>query len=150
MAPGSRLGLAAVVLALALIAAPPTFAAKNGRYKGTDISFKVKNNRISKVKVVLTYSCQKIGTGNLPDGEVRSLNVPGTFKVSSKGRFKKNVYIGSNNGVTDIFEFVKGQFRKSKVTAEVRAGYTYSYYDANFGFVLVKCYNTTQFKAKRV
>ena len=151
MAPGSRVGLAAVVLALALIAASPASAAKDGRYKGTDISFKVKNNRISKLKVVLTYSCQKIPTGGLPDGEVRSLNVPGTTKVRSKNKFKRYVFIGNNNGVTGIFFDWSGRFRGGTSKVTVEAGYTYSAYDVDYGgFVIAKCYNTTQFKAKRV
>jgi hypothetical protein len=151
MALRSRFTLAAVVLAMVLLTAPPAFAAKDGRYKGTDISFKVKNNRISKLKVVLTYSCQKIPTGGLPDGEVRSLNVPGKTKVSSKNKFKRYVYIGSNNGVTDIFFDWSGRVRGRTAKVKIEAGYTYSAYDADYGgFVIAKCYNTTLLKAKRV
>ena len=147
----SRLALAAVVLALTLVAAAPASAAKNGRYKGTDISFKVKNNRISKLNVVLTYSCQKIPTGDLPDGEVRNLNVPGKTKISKKGKFKRNVQIGNSNGVSGIFFNWSGRFRKNKAKVTVQAGYTYSMYDAAYGgFIIAKCYNTTALKAKRV
>ena len=146
---GSRLVLVSVVLAAALITAPSASAAKSGSYKGTDISFKVKKNRISKVKVFLIYSCQVSGTGNLPDGEPRSLNVPGKTKVSSKGKIKRKVYIGSNNGVTDIFFNWKGRFRKGKLTATVESGYKYTKYDSVDGFRLVVCYNTTKLTAKR-
>lgn len=150
MASGPRLGLAAVVLAMVLVAAPPASAVKSGRYKGTDISFRVKNNRISKVKAVMVYSCQKIGTGDLPDGETRSLNVPGKTRVGSKGKFARNVYIGSYGDVRDIFFNWSGRFRKGKVKATVQSGYSYSSYEAGSGFVLVKCFNTTTFRAKRV
>jgi len=149
MAFGSRLALVSVVLAAALIAAPPASAVKSGRYKGTDISFRVKKDRISKVKVVLVYSCQTVGTGNLPDGETRSLNVPGRTGVSSKGKFKRKVYIGSNNGVTDIFFNWKGRFRKGRASATVQAGYKYTKYDPVDGFRPVVCFNTTKFRAKR-
>lgn len=150
MAAGSRLGLVAVALAMVLVAASPASAVKSGRYKGTDISFRVKDNRISKVKVVLTYSCQKIGSGELPNGEVRQLVVPGKFKVSSKGRFKNEVYIGSNNGVTDIYFTWSGRFRKGKASATVKAGYKYWGYEAGYGPRLVRCDSVTALKAKRV
>ena len=149
MAFGSRLALVSVVLLAALIAAPPASAVKSGRYKGTDISFRVKNNRISKLKVVLVYSCQVVGTGNLPDGETRSLNVPGRTRVSSKGKIKRNVYIGSNNGVTDIFFNWKGRFRRGRLTTTVESGYKYTKYDPVDGFRPVVCFNTTRLKAKR-
>ncbi len=146
---GSRLVLVSVVLAAALIAAPPASAAKSGSYKGTDISFKVKKNRISKVKVFLTYSCQVVGTGDLPDGEPRSLNVPGKTRVGSKGKFKRNVYIGSNNGVTDIFFNWTGRFRGGRASMTVQSGYKYTKYDPATGFHPVVCFNTTKLKAKR-
>jgi hypothetical protein len=145
----SRLVLVSLVLAAALVAPPAASAVKSGSYKGTDISFRVKKNRVSKLKVVLVYSCQTIGTGNLPDGETRSLNVPGKTGVSSKGKFKRDVYIGSNNGVTDIFFNWKGRFRKGKVTTTVQSGYKYTKYDPVDGFHLVSCYNTTRLTAKR-
>ena len=149
MISGSRLVLVSVVLAAALVAPSPALAVKSGRYKGTDISFRVKNDRISKVKVVLVYSCQTVGSGELPDGETRSLNVPGKTKVSSKGKFKRDVYIGSNNGVTDIFFNWKGRFRKGKGSATVQSGYKYTKYDPVDGFRLVSCFNTTRLSATR-
>ena len=109
----------------------------------------MKNDRISKLKVVLVYSCQTVGSGELPDGETRSLNVPGRTKVSSKGKFKRDVYIGSNNGVTDIFFNWIGRFRQGRVSTTVQSGYKYTKYDPVDGFRVVSCFNTTKLKANR-
>ena len=149
MPSGSRLVLVCVVLAAALAAPSQGMAAKSGSYKGTDISFRVKKNRISKVKVFLIYSCQVVGTGGIPDGEPRSLNVPGKTRVGSKGKFKRNVYIGSNNGVTDIFFDWTGRFRGGKASMTVQSGYKYTKYDTDTGFHPVVCFNTTRLSAKR-
>lgn len=150
MVSGSRLGLTVAVIAALLVGAPAASAAvKSGRYKGTDISFKVKGSRVSNIKVVATYSCQRIGTGELPDGEVRQVTVPGTLSVTRKGKLIASRYIGTYGDIRDITFEWKGEIRGRNAKVFVQSGYNYSSYSAQNGFVLVKCFSQTTLKAKR-
>ena len=150
MVTGSRLGVTVAIIAALLVAAPPAGAAvKSGRYKGTDISFKVSNGQISKVKAVFTYSCQRIPTGQLPEGEVRQLTVPGSFKLSRQGTLVATRAIGNYGGIQGIFFGWKGRIRGGSAKFDAQSGYQYSYYSVSDGFLIVKCFSQVTYKAKR-
>ena len=147
---GTRAGVAVAVVAALLITAPVATAAKNGRYKGTDISFRVKNNRISGLKIVNTHSCQALGSPGLPDGEVRQITVPGTFKLSKRGTFNTSRYIGHYGDIKDISMGWRGRIRGGSARMAVSTQYHYTKYVVSEAqFYVVRCFGNVNLKAKR-
>ena len=149
MGSAARVAVIAVIAA-ALLAGPPVAGAvKNGRYKGTDISFRVKNNRISDLKIVNTHSCQALGAPGLPDGEVRQIFVPGTFKVSRRGTFAASRRIGDFGDVKDISMGWRGRIRGRRARMEVSTQYSYTKYTVADGFQVVRCFGNVNLRATR-
>ncbi|HYI37933.1 MAG TPA: hypothetical protein VEX39_15070 [Thermoleophilaceae bacterium] len=148
---GSRLAVTAVIVAALPVSAPVAGAAvKNGRYKGTDISFRVKKNRISNLKIVNTHSCQALGSPGLPDGEVRQITVPGTFKLSKRGTFNTSRHIGDYGEIQDISMGWRGRIRGGRAKMAVSTQYSYTKYVVPEGrFSIVRCFGNVNLKAKR-
>ena len=96
-----------------------------------------------------THSCQALGSPGLPDGEVRQITVPGTFKLSERGTFNTSRYIGDYGEIQDISMGWRGRIRGGSATMAVSTQYSYTKYVAPEGFKVVRCFGNVNLKAKR-
>jgi hypothetical protein len=142
---GFRIVIATALVAAALFPADAA-AVKSGRYKGPDISFRVKKNKISKLTVVTANSCQTIGSGDLPNGDIQTFTPPGRFKIRRSGRFSGSRYVTRVNDFLDIRFAWRGRIRKGRMKARIQT--MYKYYDTSSN--LVSCYGENVYRAKRV
>jgi hypothetical protein len=138
-----------LILATALLATPlfpgGAEAVKSGRYQGPEISFRIKDDKISKLVFTAVNSCQTVGSGDLPDGDIQSWSPPGGFKILRNDKFSGSRYVMRTNDFFDIRFYWRGRFRNGKMTARVQT--SYKFYDSESR--PVHCYGENVFRAKR-
>ena len=139
--------LAASALVAALSFAPSAQAVTSGPWKGGDIEFRVKDNRVRKVSVVAFHTCQVVGTGEFFN-QMQRVTPPGSFKIGRKGGFLSSRYVNRAGDYFDISFAWRGRFRKGRMRTRVQTSYKYYAYYGDYGYRLTSCYSERVFRAK--
>ena len=138
----------ALVALAALALASPAGAVPSGKYGGGDLEFRVSKNRIKKVSKVSYHTCQAVTTGEYFN-EIQTHFPPGSFPISRKGRFSGTRYVMRAGDYFDIrFNWV-GYFKGARARAQIQTTYKYYKFTPGSGTVLVSCYDSKVFGAKR-
>jgi hypothetical protein len=142
---------AALALAVAVVfAAGPAAAVPSGRWKGGDIDFRVKDDKVKKLTVTSVHTCQGIGTGEYWN-ELQTFAPPGKFKIQSNGEVSGQRIKATVAG-TDYYDArfaMLGKFKGSKMTAVVQTSYKYWDYVTFDSPTNVSCFSEKKFSAKK-